>query len=631
MDLLTVFRLAFSITAILLLPGWAAISLFGIWRRWETLQRWILAIGISIAFFPIFFYMARLIPGLRIGPNKLLALFFVFAVNIAWQQRSTWKQQIRFDRLEWLALLVFAATMFTRVWIAIERPYPAWSDSLHHTLLTELTAESGRLPTTMEPYAPTPLDMYHLGLYSLTGPVQQLSGLPAHSALLWTAQILNGLCGLGVYLLLDRYSGRTGAVVGAITVGLISFQPSWYVNWGRFTQLASQTILLTAFAFTWDAVRSFAEAWDRSRPESAWLLFLAGALNAGGFLLHYRAAAFYFPLLVILCLYLLGMNLKAAGFGRTALSILSIGLIALFLIIIALISMFSAFSESVQPAYDLSPEEYQEAATPYFRTNFSTVFAIGLRRPLFTLSVVSLITLFVFRNRLGIMMALWVGAIVLIGNAYQLGIPILAFTNLGAGLMMLYMPSGVVIGASANEILNEKRIDEYQPMIRNAMLISFFIAGILGGIQRVREKEDFRYFLTDADVKAMEWIKQNTSEDALFAINSMMWVSQNPHGRDGGYWIPYFTERQTNAGTMHIGLGPEEYKEIKVLQSVAVIDFQNDPSQVSEMSIIGIDYFYTGPTSRFYSNGLESYELIGNPGLRLVFDSDGVAIFKIER
>src|SRR5262249_49772041 len=153
---------------------------------------------------------------------------------------------------------------------------------------TALTARDGRLPTTMEPYFPIPLARYHLGLYALTATVQTLCGVPPHTALLWTAQVLSGLCGLGVYLVLDRSVGRVPAVIGAVCVGLISHQPAFYVNWGRFTQLAAQTILLPAWLLARDVLRDVAgqEPPPARRRDRALTGALACLLSAGVFLLH---------------------------------------------------------------------------------------------------------------------------------------------------------------------------------------------------------------------------------------------------------------------------------------------------------------------------------------------------------
>ena len=79
-------RIIVTLVAMLTIPGWALISISDYWKRWKTLQRWIIAIGLSIAFYPILFYWARIIfPWLMIGPNKNLAILVVLG---AW---SIWK------------------------------------------------------------------------------------------------------------------------------------------------------------------------------------------------------------------------------------------------------------------------------------------------------------------------------------------------------------------------------------------------------------------------------------------------------------------------------------------------------------------------------------------------------------
>ena len=261
------------------LPGWAILAATDTWRMWDRLQRWCVAIGLSIAFYPVLFYSVRaIVPALTLGPYKIAALLVLCAGIIIWRLRRDWRDQVDFDGLEWLAIAVVGMTVFTRFWIIREHPYPAWSDSLHHVLLTQITATTGQLPYDMQPYAPIPLNMYHLGLYALSTTVQWLAQVPAHSALLWTAQVLSGLCGVGVFLVLDRKVSRFAAVIGVAVVGLLSHQPAFYVNWGRFTQLASQTILLIAWLVSWEAIAM----WRRqtgSRTQRIYLAVLAGCLT----------------------------------------------------------------------------------------------------------------------------------------------------------------------------------------------------------------------------------------------------------------------------------------------------------------------------------------------------------------
>ena len=253
-------KILFIIFFMLTIPGWALISITNYWSRWLVLQRWVIAISLSIAFYPLLFYIMRFVfPNLHLGPNKLLAIGFFFLALILYKLRKNLRMQFMFDRYEILTIILVFITLLTKIIILSDHPYPAWSDSLHHTLLTELTAANGILPYTLSPYEPVSLDMYHLGLYSITGSLQMLAGIPAYTSLQWISQIFSGLCGISIFLFLDKFADRKSAIVGLIVAGLISFQPNWYFNWGRFTQLASQTILVVGICVYWEIVINFSQ------------------------------------------------------------------------------------------------------------------------------------------------------------------------------------------------------------------------------------------------------------------------------------------------------------------------------------------------------------------------------------
>ena len=124
-------------------------------------------------------------------------------------------------------------------------------------------------------------DMYHLGLYALSGPLEILANIPGHSALLWMGQTLNGLCGIGVFLILDRKVGRIGAIAGMVIAGLVSIMPAFYFNWGRYTQVASQAILLIAGLVTWEAVRAWRLEWPVNKASLIMLALLAAHVECG--------------------------------------------------------------------------------------------------------------------------------------------------------------------------------------------------------------------------------------------------------------------------------------------------------------------------------------------------------------
>lgn len=618
------------LSAIFFLPGWAFLSMTQLWKKWDTLQRWVIAVGISTAFFPVLFYFTReLLPAMHLGRNKLIVLFVVCIAVIVFFQRHHWKSQFSFDRLECLAISIFIATIFIRLLLAVRYPFPAWSDSLHHTLITQLTANNGQLPYTLEPYEPVLLNMYHLGLYAITGPLQILTGIPAYSALVWTAQFLNGLCGLGVYLVLDRLIGRRAGIIGALVVGFYSFQPNWYINWGRFTQLSSQTILLIAWLVTWEAIRSWQENGGIKTRSNWFLVFFAGLLNAGVFLLHFRVAGYYLPLLLIIVIFEVWRSIKNHSVARSMAGIAIIGTISLALVSPAIIPSLKVYVQQRVTAVDPSQRiEYQQAESDYYSYTLGNIFDIGARKWLMGAAGIALVISLVVYPKLSLALIGWMVLLWLEGNAYRLNIPILGFTNYSAIMIMFYIPIGLFLGTAGEAILN-------LPQLRKREILQTLILGIavFGGFisshQRMADIEPYRFFLTPGDVEAMEWIRNNTPQDALFAINTYMWLGNAPHGTDGGYWIPYFTDRKTTTGTMLHGFGGKDYNSKILTLSSIVVESTSNPNAIAQLRENGVNYIYRGAKGTFTGPGLRTDVILSYPGAELVYSKDNVDIFKI--
>lgn len=605
----------------LTLPGWAYLALTGVGRGWPGLQRLSLAVGLSVAAYPVVFYGLRaLAPGLALGPGHISAALAVCAGLGLWRGRPLAGE--RLAPLEWLAVAVIAGTLFTRFWILQAHPYPAWSDSLHHTLLTQLTAELGRLPATLAPYGPADLSQYHLGLYALTGSVQALTGLEAHSALLLTAQALNGLCGLGVYLVLDRKLGRWGAVVGLAAVGLWSFQPAWYVNWGRFTQLSSQTLMLIAWVVNWEALTPAAGAGRRQR--AGWWVAAAG-LNAALFLLHFRVAAFYLPLLAVTVLAEGWLAWRARRLRAMSVAAALIGLASLALIAPALAAALPVYlNATARLAASGAAGELQS----FFTFSWAAVPVLVARPWLLALAAAGLGWGLWRRNGVAWAVAAWLFPLVGLGFTYLLGLPVLNITNLGAVLIMLYQPVALAVGLLGEglwRLIPERWHGRAQPVL----IIALLGVSVVTGRARATEAEAYRYFVTPADVRAMAWIRANTPAEAQFAINTIFWLPTLPHGTDAGYWIPYLTGRATNTDTMLSGFSPPEHLAWLVAASRAADQLSEDPAAVEALRALGVDYIYLGQQGDFSGGGLSAAELQSLPGLRPVYTDGAVAIFAI--
>jgi hypothetical protein len=152
---------------------------------------------------------------------------------------ATWRHPATIAVLVLLALLLAA-----RWWAARAVTVPLWGDSVHHAMIVALFDAQAGLPDDWLPFAPLATFTYHFGLHALTALVAQLSGLPAHRALIVVGQGLMVLQALTAYALVAGLTGRRWAGFGAaLAAAGLGTMPGFYLNWGRYTQLAGQVLL----------------------------------------------------------------------------------------------------------------------------------------------------------------------------------------------------------------------------------------------------------------------------------------------------------------------------------------------------------------------------------------------------
>ena len=244
------------------LPGWAALSrLLPGWLGLSWGEKLGLAIGTSLALYPLLFLWTHL-AGLQLGAGiawglpllglGLLVFSFVQSrpsppAAIASSLRRIPVRLAKTGPAD-LALLALAALVFaTRFWAIRSLDAPLWGDSYQHTLISQLLVEHGGLFSSWAPYAELQTFTYHFGFHTLAAVFHWITRLPMPQAVLWTGQVLNGLAVLGLYPLAVRFGRSRWAGAAAVLVaGLLTQMPMFYVNWGRYTELAGLAILPAA-------------------------------------------------------------------------------------------------------------------------------------------------------------------------------------------------------------------------------------------------------------------------------------------------------------------------------------------------------------------------------------------------
>lgn len=625
-------RTLITIFIMLIVPGWAILSLTNIWRRYKAIERWILAVGLSIAFYPFVYYLTRaIIPSIRIGQNKLILLLAVLFALTAWILRKNWREQFKLGKYAGPFLFILALTLLTRFWLAHNYPYPAWTDALHHILITDLVGTTGKLPFDLQPYAPTILDQYHLGLYALTGSLQVLADIPAHQALLWMAQALNALCGLGVFIFLSKKVSPLAGLAGMTVAGIFSFQPALYFSWSRFTQVSSQTILLIAAFAVWEAISAWKADGKKNRIPALALTGISGLLIAGVFLLHFRAAAFMLPLVVVICIYEFATAIKfKKHILRTVIGIAAIAVLSIVLILPALVPAMDFYVDQratpnetgeLEPSKKLTENEY------FANYDIQALYEIGAKKWMIGLTLLGILVGLLRKNRALILITTaWILTLFGIGLLYRLNISLLAFTNMTGMMIMLYLPIGVITGILAEDLWQLFSLQKHAKWANGLQWAVLFLA-VIAAIYRLGEVQDFRQFMTASDEKAMNWIEKNTPKDAVFAVHTYYWLPDSPHGSDAGYFIPYYADRRTTTGTMIASLGPG-YEEVLV-RSEAVISLYSPSPDIDALCELGVDYLYDGAKNPFDGRQFNISAIQQAAGVHSIYQDSGVSIYKL--
>jgi len=101
------------------------------------------------------------------------------------------------------------------------------------------------------------------------------------------------------------------------------------------------------------------------------------------------------------------------------------------------------------------------------------------------------------------------------------------------------------------------------------------------------------------------------------------------HGTDGGYWIPYFTGRQTTTGTMLYFLGERKHLDQINAATQATFLAHGIHPQINDLCAAGADYIYIGAKGNFAQSALNKQAILIQQGTGLLYDEAGVAIISI--
>src|SRR4030043_566280 len=242
------------------IPGWALMSI--VWPGWSMLYwfvKFALSLGISYTLYVMFMLYTSVIH-LQLGIWYALLPIILSLVVIIWRKRlalrsiflkginSVNRNEFSIGSSLWpdlVLVLIIVLLFFARFWDTRGLIAPMWGDSVQHTAIVQLMLDNQGLFTSWLPYAPYETLSMHFGFPAASALIAWLTGISSAQAVLYAGQLFIVFAALAVYPITVRLTNgnRWAGVVSVIAAGLLSPMPSYYINWGRYAQLAGQVIL----------------------------------------------------------------------------------------------------------------------------------------------------------------------------------------------------------------------------------------------------------------------------------------------------------------------------------------------------------------------------------------------------
>jgi hypothetical protein len=395
--------------------------------------------------------------------------------------------------------------------------------------------------------------------------------------------------------------------------------PMFYVNWGRYTQLAGQIILPGAVCALWRLLEM---------PASNWRLI---ALNwiafAGLALTHYRV--FVFAVLFLPAFFLMEVKRETFRALVTKMLWLALGAVVLFLPWLAHIFAGKLIQISAQQLTT------SVQATPAWVQQYNSIGNLFTYLPpvLWLLLPISLGWGLWQRQKEIAVIGLWWFGLLLAANPQWFRLPGEGAISNFAVFIAAYIPVGVMEGAALGRLIGERG---RRTAVVLGLLLAMAAVGLWGARQRLADLNVTAAALaTRPDVRAAAWIQANTPETARFLTNASFANDDTVVvGTDGGWWLPLLARRAVTVPPLNYeseqGPRPDYVEWVNALPAAIRAKGLNDPGVLAQLRARGVTHVYLGQRHNPASgSSLDPQQLLLSPHFRPVYHQDRVWIFAL--
>jgi hypothetical protein len=681
------FILLLAVCAVMyLVPGYALLK--WLWpaaaRPLSAAERFAFALGIGIAMPPVLLYAAHLL-GIRwsAGATWAYVIFAILALIAPALFKRVRHQPIPAGEalgvgsspvacaqkalraaLGWELGVLLGMTVLAlaaQLYMVNGLRAGMFGDSVHHTLIVRLLLERGGLFSNWEPYAPLTTFTYHFGFHSNVAFYAWLTGVPATLSTLIIGQVLNAATVPLIFLFTARAlhgAGRkawplalVAGLWAAAFAGFANLMPAYYVNWGRYTQLAGQLILMALAAAWFELIESSRSmAWRRQ----ATLIALAAMLTASLMLTHYIVLMFG---VVIIGAYLLAAVFREGTWRGAARMVVPAAIASLLALAFALPWIQNTLTSGLVRNTTLMASGAAGTDRQAAASALTSITPMFLRPWLLALSIVGLLIGLARRHWPAVLFAVWALLMVLLVTPQTLGLPGAGVVEQFTTYLALYVPLLPLAGyalASAQEwlahamdtagFLPRKHLNRANAIVAGAGMAAVCAFGLtwLPGIVNRNQQ-----MLTAGDEQAMQWIRDNTPADARFVVNTFPgYAGTLIAGTDGGWWITQLADRWTNLPPMTYGSekwARDDFYALtngfvaslrgKALTDIAPVTVNLASAEnVQRLRDAGITHVYIGANATpgpDVADRIDADALRNSDAFRLIYDQAGVQIFEL--
>ncbi|GAB4483867.1 MAG: hypothetical protein Kow0088_27180 [Anaerolineales bacterium] len=599
-----------------LLPGFAIIYKLYLGQRRAPFEISLsIATGVSIACYSLLFLLSKLA---NISLNAAILwgylLFFTvwLAFSLALQRRKLSWDDLKIVRenlserlFTYLGLLfILASLLIVRFWSIRSLPLPMWGDSVHHTLIAQLLIDNGGLFDSWQPYAEMQSLTYHFGFHATVAAFALLTGLEAAKATLIVGQFLNVFAVFSLSVLAWKISNgnRWATVASWVLAGFVFFMPMYYTNWGRYTQLCGQVLLPVVVFLLWELIESGERDSTKGNTrgirgflkQRPWRKILLVAITTSGLaLIHYRVFLFMLGSIPVLVVYTFSRQ-------HWRNQIVNLGLGGMFGFLLYLPWFLHVYGGKLFRGFIRGITTSPAAMSDYTREYNAIGYLSGyLPLPVWVILFLCIAWSLWRRDKKVLFVVAWWLVVVLMANPHWVGLPGAGLLSNFAVFIAMYIPASLIIGVSLTWLIEP--LQKRSPIIANILAILAVVLTIsLTARNRINDIQPEPHAMaTRQDIKAMEWISNNTPEDARILVNSFFaYGGSTIVGSDGGWWIPYFTRRKISVPPMPYtsekGPFPDYVQYVNSLRQMIEEKGYTDPEVVAELKARGYQYAYIG-------------------------------------